>query len=110
MDDGQALRPEVFNIPAFIKKQKRESDYEELTEDEETLAAGADQAFWLALKKHIENEIEQLDKIALAAIETGMPLEEIGRNTVVISQVKGVISKIFHVVDDAKEAKKNAKR
>lgn len=98
----EALKP-VFNIPGFIEKP-REKDIEELTEDEKTLGQGADQAFWLTLKKHIENELVQLDQINEHAIAQGLPAQEIGQNAIVISQVKGVISKIFYVVDDAKEA------
>ena len=106
---GQAIRPEVTNISSFIKKE-REQDVEELTEEEKTLANGARHAFWLTLKKHIEKQVAELDKISEVAIESGMTLEDIGRNTIVISQVKGVINKIFNVVEDAFEARENAKR
>lgn len=104
----QALRPEFINIPSFINK-KREQDVVELTEEEKVLAQGAEQSFWAILKKHLNNEMIQLEKINEVAIEHGMPFEEIGRNTIVISQVKGVLTRIFNVVEDAKEASENGK-
>lgn len=99
---GQAIKP-VFNIPAFLE-QKEELNILELTDEEKVLGTGANTAFWTALKSHVNNQLLELDKMGEAAISTGAPLEEIGRNAVVISQIKGVINKIFHVVDDAKEA------
>ena len=99
--DKGALRPEIFNIKGFID-QKREDD--EATVEEKILAAGADQIFWKTLKTYFDNSIQQLEQINEAAIAGGMPLEEIGRNALVISQVKGVLRKIVNVVGDAKEA------
>ena len=106
MDTG-AIKP-VFNIPSFIK-DKPKTDIEVLTEEEKILATGAGNAFWKTLRKHIESEMLLLDQISEQAIESGAPLEEIGRNTIVISQVKGVLNRIFNVVEDAKEAQENAK-
>lgn len=107
-DEG-AIKP-VFNLQAYIKGQEKPQDeVEELTDDEKVLGHGAKQKFWLVLKAHIENEIELIDRIAESAIESGAPMEEIGRNTIVVSQVKGVLKRIFNVVDDAYEATKNAK-
>ena len=99
--DKGALRPEIFNIKGFID-QKREDD--EATVEEKILAAGADQIFWKTLKKYFDNSIQQLEQINESAIAGGMPLEEIGRNALVISQVKGVLRKIVNVVGDAQEA------
>jgi len=99
--DKGALRPEIFNIKGFIN-QKQEDD--EATVEEKILAAGADQMFWKTLKTYFDNSIQQLEQINESAIAGGMPLEEIGRNALVISQVKGVLRKIVNVVGDAKEA------
>lgn len=107
MVDEATIKP-VFNIPSFIKKEPK-TDEEVLTDEEKVLAAGANTAFWTTLKKHIDNEVMVLDQIAEQAIEAGSPLEEIGRNTIVISQVKGVINRIFNVVQDSREAQENAK-
>lgn len=94
----QAIRPEVFTIKGFIDTK---AETEGISAEEQILAAGAGQPFWNTLKKHIENSIEQLNQINESAIAQGMPLEEIGRNTLVISQTKGVIQKIFNIVNDA---------
>lgn len=107
--DEQAIKP-VFNLASYIKQVKPAQDEaEELSDDEKVLGHGARQKFWLVLKKHIENEVELIDRIAESAIESGAPMEEIGRNTIVVSQVKGVINRIFNVVEDSYEATKNAK-
>jgi len=106
-NNAQALRP-VSNIPSFISKE-RERDIEELTVAEKLLGSGAETPFWKALKKHIENQIQELEKINEVAIAQGLPLEEIGRNTIVISQTKGVITKIFNIVEDAHEATEERK-
>jgi len=99
--DKGALRPEIFNIKGFINQERKD---DEATVEEKILSAGADQIFWQTLKKYFDNSIQQLEQINESAIAGGMPLEEIGRNALVISQVKGVLRKIMNVVEDAKEA------
>jgi hypothetical protein len=101
-NDNGALKPAIFNIPAFAQEKK--SDIEEMTQDEKVLAAGADQAFWRTLKRYFEDVINQLDQVNEAAMAQGLPLEEIGRNAIVISQVKGVLKRVVDVVQDAKDA------
>lgn len=103
MADKGALKPEILNIPQFIDRDKKEG-IEEITQDEKIFAAGAENAFWRTLKKHFDESIRQLDLVNENAISQGMPMEEIGRNAIVISQVKGVLNKIINVVEDAKEA------
>lgn len=104
MADKGALKPEIFNIPSFIREEK---DEEALTAEEKILAAGADTSFWKTLRRNFENAIETLDQINESAMANGMPVEEIGRNAIVISQVKGVLRKIVDQVQDAKEALEN---
>ena len=106
MDKG-AIRPE-FSIQGFIKD--KEADKQGVSVEEQILATGSNKPFWLALKKHIEKSIEQLEQINEEAMAAGMPLEEIGRNTLVISQTKGVIRKIFNVVEDAKASVEEANK
>lgn len=102
MGDTGALKPEVFSIQGFIKDT--EAEKKGVSTEEQILARGATTPFWKALQKHINNQIEVLEAINDAAISNGMPLEEIGRNTIVISQTRGVIRKIFNVVTDAQDA------
>lgn len=99
---GQAIRPEIFNLQAFQKDER--TDEEVLTDEEKTLAHGSRTAFWKILKRHIDNVIEELDQINEQAMASGLSLEEIGRNTIVVSQTKGVLRRIFNKVEDAKEA------
>lgn len=102
MSKGQAIRPGIFNLQAFQTEDK--TDEQVLSDEEKTLAHGSRTAFWKILKKHIDNVIEELDQINESAMESGLSLEEIGRNTVVVSQTKGVLRRIFLKVEDAKEA------
>lgn len=96
-----ALRPGSFtSIPSFIQ----EKGDNELTVEEKILASGADQTFWKTLRKHFDSSVEQLEQINESAMASGMSVEEIGRNAIVISQVKGVLRKIVNTVEDAKEA------
>jgi len=105
---AQAIRPASYkSISEFIKPKEREEDEAELTDDEKVLGQGANTKFWKVLSKHINNNIKDLDAIAEAAIAQGMPLEEIGRNTIVISQVKGVLENIFNIVEDSRESLDN---
>lgn len=101
--DKGALRPEIFNISKFME-DKPKDDIEVITQDEKILAQGAETAFWRTLKRHFEDSVKQLDSINELAMEQGLPMEEIGRNAIVISQVKGVLKKVVNVVEDAKEA------
>lgn len=103
MKDEGALKP-TLSIKSFIERP-RDEELDQPTKDEEIFAVGADKSFWLTLKKHFENQIRQLDEINEAAIAGGMPFDEIGRNALVISQVKGVLKKIVNVVEDAREAR-----
>lgn len=96
----QAMKPDVFRIPTFQNKEV-EKDIKVLTQEEKTLGAGANTQFWKTLKEHIENIVSELDQVNVDAIGSGSSFEEIGRNTVVINLVKGVIERTFEVVDDA---------
>lgn len=103
---GQALRPEVFNLPSFQKEEK--TDEEILTDDEKILGTGANNSFWKILRRHIDNCITELDQVNEQAISSGASLEEIGRNTVVVNLTKGVLRRIFAKVEDSKEALEGA--
>lgn len=101
--DKGALKPEILNFSRFMNEKPKE-DIEVITQDEKVLAAGANTAFWSTLKKHFDESIKQLDQINEEAMAQGLPMEEIGRNAIVISQVKGVLNKIINVVKDAQES------
>ncbi len=98
---SDALTPN--SIPEFIKQEPPVSE-ETITDDEKALAVGSRTKFWTTLRKHFDESITELEQINDQAIESGMTLEEIGRNALVISQVKGVLRKIVNVVEDSREA------
>jgi len=102
MKDQSALRPEALNFTSYIQ---RKDPVEEPTVEEGVLAAGADKVFWKTLKQHFDSHIRDLEMINEAAIASGMTFEEIGRNALVLSQVKGIIRKVINSVEDAREAR-----
>lgn len=53
------------------------------------------------LKKRL---IQELDELNDNAIASGASFEDIGRNTIVINQTKGIIKRLFNKVEDAREA------
>jgi hypothetical protein len=101
MKDDQALRPEALSFKNFEVVKKPEIDD---TAEEQILANGADNTFWKIVRGYFDNSIQQLEQINEQAIAQGLPFDEIGRNALVISQVKGVLRKITNVVEDAKES------
>jgi hypothetical protein len=99
-----ALRPTFTTIREFIEEEK---DLVSLTDEEKILASGADNKFWLTLSKYFDSSIQVLEQINDNAIADAKSLDEIGKNALVISQVRGVLKKIQNVVSDAKEAQQS---
>lgn len=97
-----AIKPDVFNLPSFVKEQAEEE--KGTTDEEKILAAGSETIFWKTLNEHIEKVISELDEVNTTAIASGSSFEELGRNTLVITLTKGVLRKIFNKVQDAREA------
>ena len=104
MKDKSALRP-VFTP---IKPTPVVEDVKTITEEEQVLAAGSVNKFWSVLRKQFEASIETLENVNDQAIANGLALEEIGRNAIVLNQVKGVLRGIMNKVDDAREAQDGA--
>lgn len=98
----EAIRPSFFTLPTFIRDE--EAVKRGLSDEERVLAAGSNTEFWLALRTRIKTVVDELERVNEQAIAAGIPLEEIGRNTVVINQTKGVLKRIFDFVEDAREA------
>lgn len=106
--DQGAIRPNTFfNLPKFARDN--EALQKGLTEEERVLAVGAGTEFWLTLKTRIEEVIKELENVNELAVSQGAPLDEIGRNAVVINLTKGVLRRTFNFVDDAHEAMNNGK-
>jgi len=101
-----AIKPDKI----FFEKQKpKQKDEEVLTEEERTLATLSDTSGWVTLKEYIENLVLNLEATNSSAIESGLSFEEIGKNTVIINLVKGIVSQIINKVEDAKEYRDSKK-
>ena len=99
--DQGALRPTFTTIREYVEEEK---DLTTLNAEEKILASGAENIFWKTLSNYFDSSIQVLEQINENAISQGMALDEIGRNALVISQVRGVLRKIQNVVSDAKES------
>lgn len=100
---NQALRPALYSIPSFEKKEEQLTEEQVLNKDEQILAEGAETQFWKTLKKHVNTAIQELEEVNSQAVISGAPLDEIGKNTIVITMTKGVLKRIFNKVEDAHE-------
>lgn len=97
--DNQSLKPSFLNLPSFVAD--KEAEKKGATDEERILYGGSKTAFWGVLKGFIENVEKDLDNFNGIAIEKGATFEEIGKNTVVISMAKGIITKIKNKVLDS---------
>jgi hypothetical protein len=100
----QAIKPEFFpaNMPSI--KKDEEAKKKGVTEEERHLYALSGTAGWRVLSKYAEDMLGDLDNINKIAMEQGMGFEEIGRNSVVVTQTKDIIRRLLNKVIDAVEA------
>lgn len=102
MANQQALRPGIFNIEAFKKDEaalKRGA-----TEDERFLYGLTSMKGWQLLKEFKQRVMGELYEANKAAMSSGLPFEEIGKNAVVINLAEDIVDRIINLVEDAKEA------
>jgi hypothetical protein len=96
-----AIRPDFFiNVPALAKAQSVES----ATDDEKSLYALSKTSGWALFKQIAEQTILELNNVNKVAISQGLPLEEIGRNAIVVSLAQEAIERLLNRVLDASEA------
>lgn len=102
--DKSAIRPDIFTsqLPTFIKEKKAEA--KGISEEEQQLARISRSGGWKVLKEYIETIKEEMEELNEAAVEGGASFEQLGQNTLVITQTKGVLKKILNKVEDAREA------
>lgn len=102
--DQQALKPSTFisKLPTFIKEKDATSD--SVAQEEKQLAGMSRTAGWRVLKEYIGELERGMEALSDNAIATGISREQIGENTIIISQVKQVLSKVLNRVADAREA------
>lgn len=98
--DNLATRPTILNIPVFEEEAKEEGV---ITEEEKQFYALSRTRGWKQYQAFINELMTDLDKINTDAIGKGVGLEEIGRNTVVISLVKDILNRTLQKVEDAVE-------
>lgn len=98
---SEALRPDFFSALPSLQKpiSKGKATPEELALHEMSQMRG-----WVILKGLAEQVSQELSDMNRAAIAQGLPLDEIGRNAVVISLAQGVIERLLNKVADATEA------
>lgn len=99
----QAIKPDFYaNFP--IIKKDLEAKAKGASEEERALYALSLTNGWKILEDYIKEWMNELDRLTDVALEGGASFEEIGRNTIVISFVKGIVQKILNKVKDSKEA------
>jgi len=100
-----AIKPDFFSN--FQSLEEKEDEKIGITDEERHLYRLNNHKGWKILRLHIENLVKELDSLNDLAYEKGLPLEEIGRNAVIVSLTKGIIKKVLNKVDDAKDAIEN---
>ena len=96
-----ATRPDFFvNLPV----KEEEADEKGVTDNEKFLYGMTQNAGWEVFTKKKDELLKDMESFQEVAISTGAKEEEIGKNAIIISMVKGVINRLWTVVDDAKEA------
>lgn len=105
----QALRPDFFfkSVPVLndgdTPLAKNGATVDEVALNEMSQSKG-----WGVMKAYLEQLYRELGDTNRVAIEGGATMEEIGRNTVVITLTQGIIEKLINKVSDASDAcKKN---
>lgn len=100
---GDAIKPNFFSqFPSL--KQDEEAKKRGATDEERMYYGMYNTAGWKLFKERAEQLMKELDESNDVAIASGIPIEEIGKNAIVISLTKGVIKKLLNIVDDSKEA------
>ena len=96
-----AIKPDFFvNVPSLAKTGGNEA----LTEEELALHAMSQTAGWKIFKDIAISVTSELGGINKLAISQGLPLDEIGRNAVVVSLAQEAIERLLNKVADASEA------
>lgn len=95
-----AIRPAFFtHIPTLEKKQ----DEEKGTDDEQFLYGMTNSSGWRVFTQRKDAMLKDMDTFQETTIANGGDEAEIGKNAIIISMVKGVIQRLWTMVDDAKE-------
>lgn len=99
-----AIRPDFYFKGLPTLQNDREAEKKGATEEERQVYAMAQTSGWNVVQNFIERLSKDLDMVNKNAIENGAPLDEIGRNTVVISLTQDILQKVLDKVSDSIEA------
>lgn len=102
---SQAIRPDFFiNKLTSIQENDLEADKRGATEEEKAIYAMTQTKGWLLMKETFDSLYKELNQVNKSAIESGATLEEIGRNTIVVSLVQDILDKLLNKASDAVDA------
>lgn len=97
-----AIKPDFFvNVPSLQKQNEAST---EVSDEEKALYAMSVTAGWKIFSDMASNLKTELDTMTKEAVLNGMPLEEIGRMTVVTSLAQEAVTRLLNRVSDAVEA------
>lgn len=97
-----AIRPDLFLNLDTLKKE-REAEAKGATEEETALYSMSKTLGWKHFNRIAEDLVKELENMNDQAVMSGMTYEELGRNTVVLSLVRGIIRRLLTKVSDARE-------
>ena len=96
-----ALRPSFFvNVPSLESTDRGEGP----TDEELALHAMSQTAGWGVFKDIASHVTAELNNINKVAISQGLPLDEIGRNAIVVNLAQEVVERLINKVLDASES------
>lgn len=100
-----ALRPDFyFKQMPTIRDADIAAEKKGASEEERAIFAMSQTKGWNIIKEYLVSLYNDLESVNKTAIANGAQLEEIGRNTVVISLTQDILDKVINKVADATEA------
>lgn len=101
----QAIRPDFFfSKLTAVQENDQEAEKKGATEEERAIYAMTQTKGWVIMKDTFDSLYKELNQVNKSAIESGATLEEIGRNTVVVSLVQDILDKLLNKASDAVDA------
>ena len=106
-----AIRPDFYfkTVPSLQKEETTE-EVVGITDGERALFAMSKTAGWKVFCEYLENLSRELGETSKAIISTGASMEDIGRNTLVITLTQDIIDRAVNRVADAVEVCTNEQR
>lgn len=96
-----AVRPNFFaNLKSL--QLNEEAKKAGVTPEEQAYYAMSLSDGWKLFEKDMERLLDELDTMLDVSVSQGLPREQIGENTIVISLAKGVVKRLMQKVEDAK--------